>query len=370
MTRFPKLRTLIKSKLPATFNDTENETSRILERILENENISRELITRTDRLEQRIEMLCTQISELSNCLAVVENIGIRNSEALNQFHDIFAEIQLSKDSYSRLQSELEKRNYIEDNRSEKILRSINELKQVVSRTDLNSIVSCKSDKDYDKCIVPLNKYFNNRGMAMSMHLTSVAEKPDPIVYETADIIRTSTLSLIADEIHNKKLDGAVAELGVAEGKFARVINALFPEKTLHLFDTFEGFPKVDADDDRKRNYSNIKPEWYAGIDMTALMTGMRYPNKCVIHKGYFPDTAQGLEESFCFVNIDCDLYKPILAGLEYFYPRMVKGGYIFIHDYRSRYYTGVRPALAEFAEKNNVSYCVLPDNTGTAIIIK
>ena len=60
-----------------------------------------------------------------------------------------------------------------------------------------------------------------------------------------------------------------------------------------------------------------------------------------------------MEESYCFVNLDFDLYQPTLAGLEYFYPRMVKSGIILVHDYFSRVYKGVKQAIFEFDKKEN-----------------
>lgn len=394
MIRFlSKIRTAIKKKLPATFNAAEYETQRVLNRIQESEKITAQIQEKTDRMERQLNSVCQQLSALSEQLASMNTAVERHFSALgqeahryfdgvaelkNDISDVHEEMLVNnaaaselKAGLSEMRQEMLDQNTVSKNNDAEIVRVIGELKQAVYRCDLNGIASCKSDNDFDKRLIPLNRYFDNRGMAVAMHLTSVAEKPDPIVYETADVIRTSTLSLIADEIHARELKGSVAELGVAQGKFARVINALFPERELHLFDTFEGFPQSDIADDKQRNFSDTKPEWYADIDMSSLMSSMRHPERCIIHKGYFPDTAVGMEEErFCFVNIDCDLYKPILAGLEYFYPRLVKGGYIFVHDYRSKYFTGVRAALNEFAQKNNISYCVIPDNTGTAVITK
>ena len=394
MIRFlSKIRTAIKKKFPATFNAAEYETQRVLNRIQESEKITAQIQEKTDRMERALNVICQQLSAFSEQLASMNTAVERHFSALvqeahryfdgvaelkNDISDVHEEMLVNnaaaselKAGLSEMRQEMLDQNTVSKNNDAEIVRVIGELKQAVYRCDLNGIASCKSDNDFDKRLIPLNRYFDNRGMAVAMHLTSVAEKPDPIVYETADVIRTSTLSLIADEIHARELKGSVAELGVAQGKFARVINALFPERELHLFDTFEGFPERDIADDKQRNFSDTKPEWYADIDMSSLMSSMRHPERCIIHKGYFPDTAVGMEEeSFCFVNIDCDLYKPILAGLEYFYPRLVKGGYIFVHDYRSKYFTGVRAALNEFAQKNNISYCVIPDNTGTAVITK
>lgn len=47
----------------------------------------------------------------------------------------------------------------------------------------------------------------------------------------------------AQVINSYHLNGCVAEAGVFQGNFAKVINANFPDRKLYLFDTFEGFDK-------------------------------------------------------------------------------------------------------------------------------
>lgn len=371
MSVFKKIRTFIKNKSPATFNAVEYETGRLLSRINEKDAMFL-------RLQEQIAETNSELKTLSEFFHKYTELSVATTNKLqSEFNNMRTSIENNRAQIKNFDVELSdlKNKTVEHyNTTEKCIDEFNEsvgkLKETIMRADLNSIVTCKSDSDFDKCMIPLNRYFNNRGMAISMHLTSVADKPDPIVYETADMIRTSTLSLIADEIHARNIGGSVAELGVAQGKFARVINALFPEKTLHLFDTFEVFPKKDIVFDKEKNFSNASSASYINIDTETLLNTFRYPKQCVIHKGYFPDTAVGFEERFCFVNIDCDLYMPIKAGLEYFYPRLLKGGCIFVHDYRSRYYTGVKVAVSEFAEKHEISYCVIPDNTGTVVIMK
>lgn len=54
-------------------------------------------------------------------------------------------------------------------------------------------------------------------------------------------IRVASLRLIAQEIKDRNVPGELAELGVFRGEFASVMNALFPEKELHLFDTFKSW---------------------------------------------------------------------------------------------------------------------------------
>ena len=97
---------------------------------------------------------------------------------------------------------------------------------------------------------------------------------------------------------------------------------------------------------------------------------MPYRSKCIIKKGYFPETANGLNDNFVFVSIDTDLYDPIYNGLTFFYPRLVKGGYIFIHDYNNDSYKGAKQAVDKFCAENNISKVPIPDSAGTAIIVK
>jgi hypothetical protein len=54
-------------------------------------------------------------------------------------------------------------------------------------------------------------------------------------------------------------------------------------------------------------------------------------------KGRFPGTANAIPdaERFCLVNLDCDLYAPFSAALQYIYPRLLPGGFLIMHDYSS-----------------------------------
>ena len=99
-----------------------------------------------------------------------------------------------------------------------------------------------------------------------------------------------------------------------------------------------------------------------------VMSKMPNPSKVIIKKGYFPETAAGLEnERFCFVNLDPDLYEPILAGLEFFYPRLSRGGVILIHDYFNSAYPGSKRAVDEFCTKHNIFAIPIGDDISIAV---
>lgn len=164
------------------------------------------------------------------------------------------------------------------------------------------------------------------------------------------------------------LDGNVAELGVFRGDFAREINKVFSSKKLYLFDTFEGFCEQDAEKEYRAGYSQINRKGYfSNTSEDIVMSKMLYPEQVEIRKGFFPQTAEDLEDCFCFVNLDADLYAPTLAGLEYFYPRMVDGGIILIHDYFSKAFAGAREAVREFTIQEKCKAIPIGDTLSVAI---
>lgn len=183
--------------------------------------------------------------------------------------------------------------------------------------------------------------------------------------------RKDCLEKIAIIFKEKNIQGAVAELGVYRGDFAKVINGIFPDRRFYLFDTFEGFPDSDLNYEIENGLVINEIGRLSNTSVEYVLGRMPHPENCVVRQGYFPDTAAGLEdEQYAFVNIDVDLYKPILAGLEYFWPRMADGGYIFVHDYFSFSYAGTRKAIEEFADKHHVGFTPIGDTLSVAFVKK
>lgn len=183
-------------------------------------------------------------------------------------------------------------------------------------------------------------------------------------YARIECLKSIRLLLEEDGITN----GAVAELGVYRGEFAKEINKVFPDRTLYLFDTFEGFAEQDCDTEVKKGYAQLnRAGYFSNTTEQMVMDKMEYPSMCRICKGFFPESTKGVEEEFCFVNLDADLYAPTLAGLDFFYPRMVKGGVILVHDYFSKAFHGVKDAVREWCDKNGIGYLPIGDTLSIAI---
>lgn len=148
-----------------------------------------------------------------------------------------------------------------------------------------------------------------------------------LVISTRDPVRYTTIALAIHSLAKAAAPGCFAEVGVYRGDTSRILHALAPDRRLYLFDTFKGFPahETDEPDNRFRETS---------LDLVHRMLGDL--NNVIIREGYFPETARGLEsERFSFVMLDVDKYKPTLAGLQFFYPRLNHGGYMMVHDYNS-----------------------------------
>jgi hypothetical protein len=142
-----------------------------------------------------------------------------------------------------------------------------------------------------------------------------------------------------------KLKGDVAEIGVYEGASAKLICEVKGNKTLHLFDTFEGIPNVGSIDSKL---------FYKGQYLASEKDVRRYLKSyknIYFYKGTFPETITQVikYKKYSFVHIDVDTYKSTKDALIFFYPRMNKGGIILCHDYASA--KGVKKAIDDFFKK-------------------
>ena len=183
-------------------------------------------------------------------------------------------------------------------------------------------------------------------------------------------IRLATLRLFAKDLIERKVAGAVAELGVYTGAFAAQINVLFPERTLYLFDTFEGFDIRDVSVERQRGYSNAQAGRFGDTSEEVVRRRLPYPDRAIFKKGYFPDSVAGVVERFAFVSIDADLYQPVYEGLKFFYPRLNRGGCIIVHDFNNTHFKGAGEAARRYCREQKITPVPLCDLHGSAAIVR
>jgi len=111
----------------------------------------------------------------------------------------------------------------------------------------------------------------------------------------------------------------IAELGVAAGGTARLMNLAAPAANIHLYDTFEGVPE-NNEGIRKGSYKCKAKDVQKLIPKATLFQG-RFEHHT------WPKIRYGL------VHLDCDLAKPTRAALRWFWPALYQGGVMIIDDY-------------------------------------
>lgn len=175
------------------------------------------------------------------------------------------------------------------------------------------------------------------------------------------------LKNLARLMENCEPETACAEAGVFEGDFAKFINAYFPARKLHLFDTFEGFDGKDVE--KETGYSEARVGEYNNTSVELVMRKMPFPEQCIVHKGYFPETASGINDKFCFVNLDLDLYEPTYNGLQLFADKMIEDGVILIHDYFAENFKGPKNAVDKFIKESKYKLQKLPIGDGISVAV-
>jgi len=148
-----------------------------------------------------------------------------------------------------------------------------------------------------------------------------------------------------------KMDGEMAEVGVFQGGSSKIICEVKNGKELHLFDTFEGLPKV-SEKDTHFGKSYWKTGEFSNTSMESVMDYLSIYKNNFFYKGKFPDTSDPIKnKKFSFVHLDVDLFQSTIDCLEFFYPRMINGGVILTHDYHT---DGVKQAFNEFCKNKKI----------------
>lgn len=157
------------------------------------------------------------------------------------------------------------------------------------------------------------------------------------------------------------VEGDFWECGVFAGGSAKFLSLVMngADKTLHLFDSWEGLPELSDKDHIhfKGEFSNCSLE---EVKKTVNYRYARY------HKGWIPKTF--FDNQIAFAHIDVDLYQSVKDCCEYIYPRMTKGGVMVFDDYGHYTTMGAREAVDEFFK--NKPENPIPVINGQAFVFK
>jgi predicted O-methyltransferase YrrM len=143
------------------------------------------------------------------------------------------------------------------------------------------------------------------------------------------------------EVAGNTPDGAIAEVGVYQGGSASYLTELAEKqgRQIFLYDTFEGMPVSGIFD--KHPVGD-----FADTSYEVVRDALPY---ATVVKGFFPDSVVPMPD-LAFVHIDVDQYQCYVDCINYFRPRMVKGGIMWFDDYELK---GAQMAVDELIGKEN-----------------
>jgi len=189
-----------------------------------------------------------------------------------------------------------------------------------------------------------------------------------VMNNAGDLPRLYALIMNIKQIMGEDIVGDMAELGVYRGNSAASLAyyARINRRKVLLFDTFEGFDQRDL-----VGVDEYKPNAFEDTSLHDVRDLVGDTDVRFI-QGRFPESIPPdlYEARFCLAHIDCDLYEPAKAGLEFFYPRLSPGGLLIVHDYANLYWEGIKRAVDEFCRTIPERPLVFGDKSGTAMIRK
>jgi hypothetical protein len=168
----------------------------------------------------------------------------------------------------------------------------------------------------------------------------------------------------------KNIRGNIVECGVHHGgglmtwaKLSTILEPYAIYRHIIGFDTFEGFPAFHEKDKSDWKNNNLKKgglktsyDVYSELqELIALYDGNRYLNKLPkieLVKGNAIDTIPVYAEKnpqmvISLLYLDFDLYEPTKVALEYFLPKVPKGGIVVFDEMNNKLWPGETTAVLE-----------------------
>jgi hypothetical protein len=149
-------------------------------------------------------------------------------------------------------------------------------------------------------------------------------------------------------------------------------NALI--KTFYLLDTFRGLDERLISDTEKRgahalelNEQHLRSGFYVSEVESVKANFAGWKNVRIV-QGSIPETLTQVDTmEVAYLHLDMNCCPPEVAAADFFWPRLVPGGFVLLDDYA---YSGFRPqklGMDAFARTKNVQILSLPTGQGLMI---
>lgn len=175
-----------------------------------------------------------------------------------------------------------------------------------------------------------------------------------------------------------RLEGDFVECGVNRGFLSSALLASLNwnslDKSLYLLDTFKGpDPRFLSPEEKAGRHLDPKhlaasKEFYA-TTVESVRENFAEWNRIHIVEGAIPETLSLVDaERICFLHLDLNCSPPEVAALDYFWDRLVPGGFVLLDDYAYVGFRSSKTGMDKLAARRGVSVLSLP--TGQGLLIK
>lgn len=172
--------------------------------------------------------------------------------------------------------------------------------------------------------------------------------------------RMTNLENIIQDIIQKNVDGNLIETGVWKGgacMFMKyMLTQLNSNKKVYVADSFQGLPKPNPEKYIKDLGDIHHTYHFLAIEEDQVKQNFKKFNlldeNVIFLKGWFSETLPKLDDKFCLLRLDGDMYESTMDALSNLYDKLSTGGYIIIDDYS---FPSCAAAVTDFRSKNKIN---------------
>lgn len=224
-------------------------------------------------------------------------------------------------------------------------------------------------------IFPDGRYSGDRNQPLPFDPSLREEGKDwPAEAETmVGMKRLDNLESCCTEAISRRVPGDFVETGVWRGGCSILMRAVLKafgdsERSVWLFDSFQGLPKPDSDQFPKDRDDSHWVHNYLGVPEETVRDNFgKYElldDQVRFVKGWFRDTLPSAPvQQIAVLRLDGDMYESTWLALTCLYPKISPGGFAIIDDYGAL--PNCRAAVEDFRSANNITEPITPvDWTG------
>lgn len=182
----------------------------------------------------------------------------------------------------------------------------------------------------------------------------------PIISDQLDKCELKVILYELEKTLKKSVDGAIVEFGCYAGTaslfIARTLKIASPNRSFHVYDSFQGLPEKSAKDQSPAgtqftvgSLASSKQAFIANFKKAGLVLP-------VVHKSWFSDlTPHEVPQQISFAFLDGDYYQSILESLRLIWHRLSPGAVVIIDDYQNEALPGASKAVDEWLKTHAVA---------------